>query len=195
MMRHLVVPASRLLVVAALTIVAAGGAQAQKLRPGLWENAVSMKSSDQRVEQAMAQMRAQLASMPPAQRAQVEQMMASQGVGIGGAGKPNTVRSCISPEMAARNEFNPGDSRCQSIDHKRTGNVVRFRFSCQNEGTTSQGEGEFTLVSDTETRGKMFVNTQRQGQSMRMDMESTSKWVAADCGNLKPLAQGRAAPK
>jgi len=196
MLRH-IVPASRLVAVTtvALLAAAAGPALAQKIRPGLWENTVSMKSSSGEVEAAMARMQEQMARMPPEQRAQIEAMMARQGVGIG-AGKPNTVRSCITAEMAARDQFDPGDRNCRSTGHSRSGNTVRFKFACEHErGTTAEGEGQFTLVSDTETRGKMYVNTVRQGKTMRMDMESTSKWLAADCGDVKPVAAPRAAPK
>ncbi|MBL8343008.1 MAG: DUF3617 domain-containing protein [Rubrivivax sp.] len=176
----------QLLAGALLALAFSGGAHAQKVRPGLWENSVSMKSSGGQVEAAMAQMQAQLAAMPPEQRAQIEAMMARQGVGMA-AGKPNTVRSCISPEMAARDEFNPGDSNCKATGHSRSGNTVRFKFSCQRDGSTADGEGEFTLVSETETRGKMFVNATRQGQTMRMEMQSQSRWLGKECGELKPI--------
>lgn len=186
MLRHLVDLAPRLLAVATIAVLGASGAQAQKVRPGLWENTVSMKSSGGEVEAAMARMQEQMARMPPEQRAQVEAMMARQGMGMG-AGKPNTVRSCISPEMANRNEMHPGDKNCRSTGHSRTGNTVRFKFACENErGGTAEGEGEFTLVSDTETRGRMWVNAMREGKAFRMDMESSSKWIAADCGDVKP---------
>jgi hypothetical protein len=165
-------------------------AHAQKIKPGLWENTVSMKSGDGRMEAAMAQMQQQLASMPPEQRAQVQAMMAQRGIGMD-AGKANTVRTCITPEMAARDDFNPGDGRCKSTGHARSGNKVTFKFACEHERGSAEGEGEFTLVSPTETRGKMWVNTQRQGQTLRMDMESSSRWLAADCGDVKPVAPAR----
>ncbi len=169
----------------ALLGMSAAHAQAQKVRPGLWENSVTMKSTGGQAEAAMAQMRDQLARMPPEQRAQVEAMMARQGVAAGA--KPNSVRTCISPEMASRDEFNPGDGRCKSTGHSRSGNIVRFKFVCSGEGSTGEGEGEFTLVSATETKGKMFVNTTRQGQSLRMEMESNSRWVGESCGDVKPV--------
>lgn len=179
--------APQLLALVVLVLAGAPEAQAQKIRPGLWENTVSMKSSDGRMEAAMAQMQEQLARMPPEQRAQVEAMMARQGVGLG-AGKPNTVRSCITPEMAARDQFDTGDGRCRSTGHTRSGNVVRFKFMCQadQQGASGDGEGEFTLVSETENRGKMRINATRQGQTMRMEMDTTSRWLGADCGALKP---------
>ena len=192
---HLVDIAPRLLAVATLAVLGASGAQAQKVRPGLWENTVNMKSSGGEVEAAMARMQEQMARLPPEQRAQVEAMMARQGMGMA-AGKPNTVRSCITPEMASRNELHPGDKNCRSTGHSRSGNTVRFKFACENErGGTAEGEGEFTLVGDTETRGRMWVNATRQGKTFRMDMESSSKWIAADCGDVKPVAAPRPAQK
>jgi len=149
---------------------------------------VSMKSAGGQVEAAMAQMQERLSRMPPEQRAQVEAMMANQGIGMA-AGKPNTVRSCISPEMAARDQFDTGDGRCKSTGHTRSGNVVRFKFVCQADqgGGAGEGEGEFTLVSDTENRGKMRINATRQGQTLRMEMDTASRWLGADCGTLKPV--------
>lgn len=188
MIRITLPTAPQLFVLASLAFAGVTGAQAQKIRPGLWENTVSMKSSGGQVEAAMAQMQQQLASLPPEQRAQVEAMMARQGIGMG-AGKPHTVRSCISPEMAARDQFDTGDGRCKSSGHSRSGNVVRFKFVCQADqhGATGDGEGEFTLVSETENRGKMRINATRQGQTMRMEMDTTSRWLGADCGTLKPI--------
>lgn len=187
MLRLVVPPAPRLIAAATLVLLGTihAPALAQKMRPGLWETTVNMGGE---MGAQMARMQQQMANLPPAQRAQIEAMMASQGVGVG-VGKPNTVRSCITPEMAARDQFNPGDRNCRSMSHTRSGNTVRFRFACDGErGGTAEGEGEFTIVSDAETRGKMFVNATRQGQTMRMDMQSTSKWLGADCGTVKPVA-------
>lgn len=193
-----VVPSARLLLAALVAVagtLGAGHAAAQKVRPGLWENTISMKSSGGEMEAAMARMQEQLARMPPEQRAQMEAMLARQGIGAA-PGKPNAVRSCITPEMASRDQFDPGDRNCRSTGHSRSGNTVRFKFVCEHErGTTAEGEGEITLVSDKETRGKMFVNTTRNGKSMRMDMESSSKWISADCGDVKPVTLPRAATK
>lgn len=184
--RFLSLPASPLLVMAAAALLAAGAAQAQqRMRPGLWENTISMKSSGGEMEAAMAQMRQQMAAMSPEQRAQVEAMMARQGMGMAG-GAPSSVRTCITPEMASRDEFNPGDSRCRSTGHSRNGNSVKFKFTCDSEQGPSEGEGEFTLVSDTATKGTMSVSGMRKGQPFRLVTESTSRWVAADCGDVKP---------
>jgi len=192
MLRQVVDFAPKLLAVAAIAFVGAGSAQAQqKIRPGLWENSVSFKTGGGQMEAAMAQMREQMASMSPEQRAQVEAMMARQGMSMGpSGGRPNTtVRTCITPEMASRNDLNTGDSRCRSSDYQRSGSTVKFKVTCDTEQGPALGEGEFTLLSDTATKGKMSVTTTRQGQAFRLDTESASRWVAADCGDVKPLVR------
>ena len=51
---------------ALLALSGVAGAQTQKMRPGLWEHAVSFKSQSGQMEAAMAQMQKSLAGMPPA---------------------------------------------------------------------------------------------------------------------------------
>ena len=91
-----------------LLALLATSANAQKITPGLWEHSVTMKSRGGEMEAAMAQMQEQLARMTPEQRKQMEAMMGGQGMGMM-AGKPTTVRTCITAEQAARDEIAPPD--------------------------------------------------------------------------------------
>jgi hypothetical protein len=174
---------------AVAAFAAAGTAHAQKVRPGLWEGTFSMKTPGAPEMQAQmdahrARIQEQLARMPPEQRAQMEAMLNRAGMGTS-PDNSQAARTCITPEMAARNQMPTADARCKSTGYSRTGNTVRFKFVCEGANRT-EGEGEFTLVSDTETKGKMSSTVQRQGQTMRVDMETSSKWIGADCGNVKP---------
>lgn len=187
--------APRLFAVAALVLLGTSGAQAQKVRPGLWEYKITMKSGGGQADAAaaaMSRMREEMASMTPEQRAQVEAMMGRQGMGMApGGGHGITARSCVTPEMAARSEIDFGQQgRCTNT-HSRSGNTLRFKFSCQGEdASTTEGEGEATLVSETEIRGRTRTVTTRKGQaSPMMDVESRGKWLAADCGDVKPRQQ------
>ena len=77
-------------------------AHAQSTKPGLWE--INQKvGGNAEMDKAMAEMQQQLASMPPAQRKQMEQMMAAQGVKLGQGGGMS-VQVCVTPEMAAQQE-------------------------------------------------------------------------------------------
>lgn len=162
-------------------------AQPQKMRPGLWEHSVVMKSQSGQMEAAMAQMQKSMASMTPAQRKQMEQMLAQQGVAMGPNGNTNTVKVCISPEQADLDRIPPQEGCTQNV--QRTGpNAVAMTFSCkgvQGQPPTT-GEGTMTFSGPTAYTGQFKVKTTANGKPDQLDMAQTGKWLAADCGALKP---------
>ncbi len=168
---------------------AAATAHAQKLTPGLWENTITIKGGDNRMEAAMARMQEELAKMPPEQRKQMEAMMAQRGVAMGGAGgaggAPNAIRICMSKEQAERNDVPQGnDSRCKRESMERSGSTLKFKVTCtEPQGT---GEGTFKFTSDKAYTGSMVMNVTREGRAMRMEIQQEGKWIGADCGSLKP---------
>jgi hypothetical protein len=102
--------AIQLLAAAALTLPAVAQAQgaAPKFRPGLWEHGYTMKSQSGQMEAAMKKMQDALAKMPPEQRKMMQDMMARQGMSIGGTGQTMAVKTCITPEQAARDLASSG---------------------------------------------------------------------------------------
>jgi hypothetical protein len=174
----------------------AGAAHAQKITPGLWEHTVTMKMSGGAMDAAMAQAREHMDRMPPEQRKRVEEMMARNGGpsmagGMGMmSGKPTVMKVCITPEQAARDEIPQSDPNCQTTSKERSGKTLKFKFSCTGERQAT-GEGEFTLISDKEHKGHVVVDALMRGQQARMELDNSGRWLAADCGDVKP----RAAPK
>lgn len=166
-------------------------AHAQKLVPGLWEVQSGMKTSSGQLEAQMARMQQELAKMPPEQRKMMQDMMARQGMSMDpGKGMP-TVRFCMSREQAERAEV-PADpeGRCTYDKMQRSGTTMRFAFVCSKP--PSRGSGEITLQGDKAYQSKMTVeSTGADGKPERVDMTQQARWVAADCGALKPLAGGR----
>lgn len=155
----------------------------EKILPGLWEHTFSMKSETGRMEALQQQMQTQMAALPPAQRQQMEAMMAQRGVAIGPRG--NTFKVCISKEDAAADRLPQNDERCQQQTLQRSGNTVRFKFSCATEPPAS-GEGQFTVTNPKAYTGSSTVNTVVQGQPERMLVSTNGRWVGADCGALAP---------
>lgn len=175
-----------------ITIVAAAActsltgtalAQAQKMRPGLWEHSFTMRSQSGQMEKAMSEMQQQMASMPPEQRKMMEQMMAQQGMGMGTSGR--SIKVCITKEQAERDEVPQQEGSCTQQVVQRTANTIKVKFSCAGNPPTS-GEGEVTFLSPTAYTGKMTVNTMVDGKPERMSMEQSGKWLSGDCGNIKP---------
>lgn len=174
----------RLVLATAPLAMACLGASAQSMKPGLWEHSFTMKSQSGQMEKGMAEMQKQIAAMPPAQRKQMEEMMAKQGLGM--SAKANVVKVCISPEDAARMDMPKFNDQCKQDITQRSGNTMKYKFTCTGKPATS-GEGEVTFSSPTAYTSKSIVNTSVEGKPERMTMDQAGKWLAADCGALKPV--------
>lgn len=163
-------------------------AQAQSsVKPGLWEMQSKMGGNAQ-MDQSMAEMQKQMAGMPPAQRKQMEDMLAKQGMSMpsAAAGGGMSTKLCITPEMAAKQDLpvqEKGD--CTNTVTSRSGNVVKVSFVCKNP--PSSGEGTYTFNGDTAYTMKMQMKSMHQGKPQNMTMDGSGKWLAASCGNIKPV--------
>lgn len=165
--------------------IAAVGAQAQKIAPGLWEMTMNTKAAGGEMQANLARMQEQMAKMPPDQRKVMEQMMAKQGVSLGAGGSMGAIRNCVSKEQAERGDVpQDPDGRCKRDSMSRSGSTTSFKFSCTNPPST--GTGEITLSGDKAYAMKMVVDTTIEGKPQRTEVQLSGKWVAADCGTLKP---------
>jgi len=184
------------LAAAALLGLSAAGtsAIAQQMKPGLWEitNRVqSQGGQGGQMQDQMSQMQQQMKNMPPEQRKMIEDMLAKQGVQMGRGGPGGmSVKICMTREMVERNELPSQRGDCKTTRQQRSGNTMNMAFTCTNP--PSSGEGQVTFASPESYTMKMVVNTQVEGQSERVNMDATGKWLGADCGSVKPMAaQGR----
>jgi hypothetical protein len=172
--------------VACATALLATAAQAQShLRAGLWEEQITVKSDNPQANAAMAQMQERLASMPPEQRAAIEKMMASHGIGAGGA--PNAVRVCVTKEQIARGFSPDGNSgRCQRTNVVQSGNVTKFDFTCTSSHSDLSGHGQFTELSDSAFAVTSASDMVTKTSSMHTQTDVAGRFVASDCGDVKP---------
>ena len=123
--------------------------------------------------------------MPPAQRKQMEQMLAQQGLGMGPTGQ--TLKVCITPEQANLDAIAPQEGCIQNV--KRTGpNSVAMTFSCKGDSDQppTSGEGAITFSGPTAYAGNFKVKTTSNGKPEQIDMAQSGKWLAAECGAIKP---------
>jgi hypothetical protein len=176
-------------IVAAALAAFVGAAGAQSLKPGLWEINQKMQMSGAQGDQ-MAQMRQQMANMPPEQRKMMEEMMASRGIkmdpGGPGGGGGMAIQMCMTREMAERNEVPTQSGDCKTTQQSRSGKTMKMAFTCSNP--PSSGEGEVTFASPQAYSMKMTVT---QGTSEKMNMEATGKWLKADCGTIRPMVPAK----
>ncbi|AEG91528.1 DUF3617 domain-containing protein [Ramlibacter tataouinensis] len=160
-------------------------AWAQSLKPGLWEVQSRLHGNPQ-MEQAMAEMNRQMAGMSPAQRKQMQETMARQGVQIGaGAGGATATRICMTREMAERGEVTGQQGDCRTHGQQRIANTLRMAFTCTQP--PARGETQVTFLGPEAYSMKMTSTTTVAGKDETVSMEGSGKWVAADCGNIRPL--------
>ncbi|MBS7808407.1 DUF3617 domain-containing protein [Variovorax sp. PCZ-1] len=154
-------------------------------KPGLWEVTSKMTApANPQLAKQMEEAQKAMASMPAAQRKQMEEMMAKQGVSMSfGAGGTTAVKVCITPDMANRL---PIEQR-QGCTYKfsQSGATHNFSFQCTNP--PGDGEGQFTFSDADNYSGKMRVTSTQGGKKDTMDIQTTGKFLGTNCGNVKPM--------
>lgn len=167
----------------------------QKMRPGLWEHNIQMKSQSGQIESAMAQAQKAMAALSPAQRKQMEQMMAAQGldIGLGGNGaKGQTVKVCVTPEQAAMDEM-PQQDGCTQKVQRMDASTLKMNFQCKGDADTppTSGEGTVQLQGPTAYTGQFKIKTALNGKAEQIDMAQSGKWLSDQCGAIRPVPAGR----
>ncbi|MTV40914.1 DUF3617 domain-containing protein [Duganella radicis] len=164
-----------------LAILALGQAAAQTIKPGLWEMNSKVKTGNAQTDQAMSAALAQLSAMPPEQRANIEAMMAQNGVSMPKAGSDGaiTISACVTPEMAARKELPLNQQgKCTSRQEPVTGGL-NVSFTCTDPA--SSGNGQIRFNGDTAYTMTMNVTNNSGTGPRNATVESTGRWLSATC--------------
>ncbi len=117
----------------------------------------------------------------------MQDMMAKQGVAMGtGAPGSMVVKICMTREMIERNELPSQQGDCKTSTSTRSGNTLKMSFICTQP--PSSGDGVVTFVSPEAYTTKMAMKSSVQGKAESMTMDGSGKWLAADCGAVKPIS-------
>lgn len=146
----------------------------EKMKPGLWE--MTVKSD----------MLKSMQSIPPAQLEELKKRGIKMPDMQDGAIKQKV---CITKEMSEQNgkapmQHNPGG--CQQKNSKRQGNTHFMEMTCNNPnlkgtGTVKATYAEKSLESSFDFKGVA------NGRPSVQHVETTGKWISADCGDIKPI--------
>nr|WP_315260034.1 DUF3617 domain-containing protein [uncultured Duganella sp.] len=165
----------------ALAVLAAAPASAQTVKPGLWELTNRIKTGDAQTDQALSAALAQLAVLPPEQRARVEAMMAQNGVSMPQAGGDGSLKvtACVTPEMAARKELPLSQKgKCTSKQDPVAGGL-NVSFSCTDPA--SSGQGQIRFQGDNAYTATMEVSNNSGTGPRNATVESSGRWLGASC--------------
>jgi hypothetical protein len=173
----------------AILLAASGSALAESgfMKPGLWEVDIVRQEMDgkdmtSQMAEAQAKMQQRLASMPPEQRAKMEEMMGAQT-------KTGPQRVCMSEATAARGRaMIDRDGHCDPSKFDRSGNKISFEFNCTTSGRTRIGKGETIAEGDTVTTRFEATTTDAKG-SHSLKGETRMKYLGTDCQGIKPADQ------
>lgn len=167
-----------------LLAAAAGLAQAQTMKPGLWEfKQTAQLDPDKQAKLAQAQKA--MDNLPPERRQMIEQMMAQRGVSMDLAGGAITLKTCVTREQAERNMAPVTHRGHCTQDVKRSGPTLQIHFVCTDPA--SEGDATVTLRGDAGFTNDVTIRSQRQGKTEVTKASGEGRWLGADCGDVQPM--------
>ena len=172
--------------VAGATVLAGAPAHAQDIKAGLWEMTSKVQSAGGKMEQAMAMMLKQMATMTPEQRTMMEGMLAKQGMNVASmSGNSAVVKMCVTKEMAAQSQL-PMQTMgsCTQTRGALVGNTMRVSIACTQP--SANGEGVVTFSNSGAFTSSMRMSTLMAGKTESASIDSSGHWLGADCGSVQP---------
>lgn len=167
---------------ASLVLFAIPSAHAQNAPPikaGLWQVQMERDGGP-----ATPDMREQLKNMTPEQRQQVEAMMKQRGVDMSGGGA-GSMKICLTKEQLDGNSWQGQQANCKTDVTSRSATAWKWRSVCTKPESVSDGEASFPNPENYVVKATTTTTTGAQKRTTKTTM--TSKWLGADCGDLKPI--------
>jgi hypothetical protein len=156
------------------------------VKPGLWETTTSTEIGGMGAAAMPTIPPEILEKMPPEQRARMQAMMNSQG-----SGNTATNQSCVTEkdlERGLRPETTK-DQSCKVDSVSTNGKTQEAHVTCTNPRGKSTGVFKMTATSRETYEGTMDMNTAVDGRPMTVKLRLKGKWLSANCGNVKPIAE------
>ncbi len=151
-----------------------------KLRPGLWE-----MTSEGQISGAPPIPAEVLARLPPDRRAKMEAALAASRAR---AAKPHVSRQCITAESLQRgidlDEKRGND--CQEKVVSSSSSEMDVQIECKGPRQASSGNVHFATGGPERLSGTINMKVSDGAQNMTMRRVIEGKWIAADCGSVKP---------
>lgn len=166
-----------------LVACAPGVAQAQTappIKPGLWQVHSEREVDGQKTQ--MPDMSARFKDMPPEARKQIEAMMKQRGVDMGGGGD---MKICLSKESVDPEQWQRQQGSCKTDYGSRSSSMWTWHTSCREPASETDGEARFTGPESYTVKIATTMTVQGETRTTRMTLNS--KWLGADCGDLKPV--------
>ena len=148
---------------------------AGQIRPGLWEMTIKSDAFKN------------IPKMPPEQLNKMREM----GINIPQMQDGGMVsKVCITREMAERDDatqLNQKESGCESKNYRRSGNSYSLDVVCNGPDLKGNGTMKGSYSGNERFSSTYDFKGTSHGQPVNHRQESSGKWLAADCGSVKPI--------
>jgi len=146
------------------------------VNPGLWQITATgqMTGTPQLPETA---------GLSPAQKAQMEAMMAAV---VAGMSKPHTYKQCITKADLEKGFDPSGEDHpdCQVTVTANTGTVMEAKVVCSGAQEPS-GTFHFEAASPVAINGVIHMTMAMGGSPVEVQQTLTGQWLGAQCGNVQ----------
>ena len=157
---------------------------------GLWETTTTTEMEGMPAMPAMPQIpKESLDKMPAAQRERVEAMLKNRA--NPGAPRTMTSKSCTTKETLARGFGVPENKNvdCTRQIVSSSSSKAQIHVECTpagGGGMKSSGDVAMERIDAEHVNGTMVTKSMAGEKTITVKMSFTSKWVSADCGDVKP---------
>lgn len=167
-----------LIVIAAAGAAGAAKAAGPEAKAGLWERTVTRQMEGPPVSPV-----ADPSRLPPEQRARIEQMLS---VRTTSAPTTTVARYCVTAEAVKMWETFSREERdetnCRRSVEAESSRALKVTLVC--DGGKQTGSADFTAGSDR-VQGTIALTTQEPKGQRTVRIEMDSRWLSADCGEVK----------
>jgi hypothetical protein len=163
-------------------------AQAESMKPGLWEQSQQAQMNpefkaklDAQMKSAQSKMDEKMASLTPQQRKAIQDAMAKQSNLKNG----DFVRQfCVTKEMAEKGPDGMTNDPGCTQQSKRDGKSVHVQATCVQHGEKSELEIKVLIVDPEHYTFEGYSSSNVQGTPLKTSFSGKAKWLATDCGKV-----------
>lgn len=164
------------------------------------KDALAKMTPEQRQQMAdmPRQVQKMMEGMSPEQRQKMKGMMGKQAGAMDAmqnmqmtlnADGSSTMKMCVTKEMVDQRHMTGnlgGQHRgCTQTNGKMSGGVMKISYACTQPPL--KGEGEVRMTGPNSFTTRMTMVSTEPGNKQSMEVESSSTWVGANCGSVKPI--------
>lgn len=164
-------------------LVSAAAPPAPPARPGLWQ--VKMTQLDASGKEMPSPQAASMARMTPEARARMAEMMKARGVAM--PDDSGAMKVCLTKETLDSGPWQQAaaETGCTTSYSSTSGSAWKWHSTCPSLKAESDGETVFTGNAAYHT--KVTTTTSIAGQARTTTRLMDGTWLAADCGDIKPI--------